>query len=222
VSRHTIDPRYDRSFPTCYDPHEPLPPARGRLRRWALSGAACVIAASVLLASSGGDMDFYRRQASDPTWLVKAAEFHGHLGPWLIVGAMVGDHALKQLETRGHWLIDVTCSMPADKHKPPFTCLLDGLQTSSGATMGKCNLHLTWEPKRWGDAWPVIAVVRPAREGQAAAGVLYKPRPALKAFLERMTPDRIEELSREMARTRVEDFFEVSPATNLPTTGPGE
>ncbi|HSW46941.1 MAG TPA: formylmethanofuran dehydrogenase subunit E family protein [Phycisphaerae bacterium] len=170
-----------------------------------------MMAAALVMASAGDDMDFYRRQPSDPPWLVKAGEFHGHLGPWLVVGSMVGDDALRRLNTRGHWLIDVTCSMPTDKHRPPFTCVLDGLQASSGATMGKCNLRLAWEPARFGDAWPAIAVVRPARDGQAAAGMLYKPLPALKAFLDRMSPARLEEMSRELAGRRVEELFEVQP-----------
>ncbi len=163
-------------------------------------------------------MHFYERQASDPAWLIRAAEFHGHLGPWLIVGAMVGNDAVTRLDTHGHWLIDVTCSMPTDRHRPPFTCVLDGLQASSGATMGKCNLHLVWQPERYGYDWPAVAVVRSADRGLPAAGVLYKPLPALRKILDGLTPDRLEPLSRELAGRKVADLFQVEPVDGSDAT----
>jgi len=158
-------------------------------------------------------MDFYKPTSADPDWLVNVARFHGHLGPWLTVGALVGQDALKRLETRGQWLIEVVCYLPPDKQRPAPSCMLDGLQVTTGATMGKCNLHLDWDPARLGDHWPVVSVVRPERDGQPAVGVLYRPRAKLAAILESIDPERLEEISRDIARHDVDDLFEVRPMT---------
>lgn len=154
-------------------------------------------------------MEFYESLSSDPDWLVEVAKFHGHLGPWLTVGALVGQDALKRLSTRGHWLIEVVCYLPPDRQRPSSSCMLDGLQVTTGATMGKCNLRLDWDPARCGDRWPVVSVVRSRRDGVDAAGVLYRPRDELLAILDRIDPKRLEEISREMAGRAVDDLFDV-------------
>ena len=88
--------------------------------------------------------------------------------------------------------------------------------------MGKCNLHLTWQPGRFGPDWPAVAVVRPARDGRPHAEILYKPLPALRKALEGMTPDRLESLSRELAHRRIEDLFAIEPVSDAePTTKEG-
>ena len=154
-------------------------------------------------------MEFYKSTSADPDWLVNVAKFHGHLGPWLTVGALVGQDALRRLDTRGHWLIEVVCYLPPDKQRPAPTCMLDGLQASTGATMGKCNLRLDWAPDRLGNAWPMVSVVRPERDGVPAAGVLYRPRDSLTAILHNIDPKTLETISREIARQTADGLFDV-------------
>lgn len=74
--------------------------------------------------------------ASEADWAA-AGRFHGHLGPWLALGLRLGRDLLELLDATGHFglLVEVECP-PA----PPLSCLLDGLQWSTGATMGKQNL----------------------------------------------------------------------------------
>ena len=160
-------------------------------------------------------MDFYEPTTADPAWLVRVATFHGHLGPWLTVGALVGQDALRRLATRGHWQIEVVCYLPPDKQCPAPTCMLDGLQATTGATMGKCNLRLDWDPDRRGAAWPMVSVVRREREveGLPAAGVLYRPRDSLTAILNNIDPRRLDEIARDLARHTADDLFDIHPLT---------
>ena len=65
-----------------------------------------------------------------PLTLEEAARFHGHLGPWLVVGYRAG---LRALEVLGK---NLRCSVKLPL-RTPYTCLLDGLQASSGCTLGK-------------------------------------------------------------------------------------
>ncbi|MCM8791649.1 MAG: formylmethanofuran dehydrogenase subunit E family protein [Candidatus Omnitrophica bacterium] len=67
----------------------------------------------------------------------EAVRFHGHLGPWLIMGILAGEFALKRLKAEKYFGLDVKVSGANDK---PRSCIIDGLQLSSGATYGKGNI----------------------------------------------------------------------------------
>ena len=82
----------------------------------------------------------YDRQENDPEWLQKAAEFHGHLGPAVVIGARLGAAGLAAVQSEGYFGIEVTCTGPFST--PPKSCMVDGLQLSTGATLGKRNLTI--------------------------------------------------------------------------------
>lgn len=70
--------------------------------------------------------------------LKAAQKFHGHLGPWLILGLLAGELALKKLKAEKYFGLSVKVWGAARK---PKSCLIDGLQLSSGATYGKGNIQ---------------------------------------------------------------------------------
>lgn len=70
--------------------------------------------------------------------LKEAVKFHGHLGPYLVLGILAGELAIKKLKCRKHFGIDVKVWGAAQK---PKSCLIDGLQLSTGATYGKGNIE---------------------------------------------------------------------------------
>ncbi|MDD4907861.1 MAG: formylmethanofuran dehydrogenase subunit E family protein [Candidatus Omnitrophica bacterium] len=69
--------------------------------------------------------------------LKEAIKFHGHLGPYLVLGLLAGEWALKKLKAGKHFGIEVKV-WGADKK--PKSCFIDGLQLSTGATYGKGNI----------------------------------------------------------------------------------
>ncbi|MGE5197945.1 MAG: FmdE family protein [Deltaproteobacteria bacterium] len=69
--------------------------------------------------------------------LKQAVDFHGHLGPYLVLGILAGEAAIKKLNCRKYFGLEVKVSGAADK---PKSCLVDGLQLSTGATYGKGNI----------------------------------------------------------------------------------
>ena len=141
----------------------------------------------------------YQPAGRDPAWLARAADFHGHLGPWVVVGAMIGRDALPRLNTTGQWEVEVICWMPPEKQRPPFTCLLDGLQASTGATTGKQNIRIDFDPAIVSSGQPVVYILHKAPNGVADRGVAYEVGPTLSKILARSSPDRIEAISREIA-----------------------
>jgi inosine-uridine nucleoside N-ribohydrolase/formylmethanofuran dehydrogenase subunit E len=69
---------------------------------------------------------------------VMTDEFHGHLGVFSIVGAKMGIKA-RELFGVGADLLEVTSYAGT---KPPYSCLNDGIQVSTGATLGMGTIHL--------------------------------------------------------------------------------
>ena len=69
--------------------------------------------------------------------LKTAVNFHGHLGPYLVLGLLMGEYALKKIQARPHFGLEVKVWGAKDK---PKSCLIDGLQLSTGCTYGKGNI----------------------------------------------------------------------------------
>jgi formylmethanofuran dehydrogenase subunit E len=69
--------------------------------------------------------------------LSDAVRFHGHLGPWLVVGLKLGEVSLNRLSAKKYFGLDVRVWGAL---KRPRSCLVDGLQLSTGATYGKGNI----------------------------------------------------------------------------------
>ncbi len=101
----------------------------------------------------------FHAQPSDPPWLLQAVQFHGHLGPWAAAGLRMGMGACRAAGVHGYFDLEVEALGPLDQ--PPRSCLLDGLQVSTGATLGKRNL-------RWVESDELVVRVRNKRTGVTA------------------------------------------------------
>ena len=74
---------------------------------------------------------------------VMTDEFHRHLGVFSIVGAKMGIKA-RELFGVGADMLEVTSYAG---NKPPYSCLNDGIQVSTGATLGMGTIHLATNRK---------------------------------------------------------------------------
>jgi formylmethanofuran dehydrogenase subunit E len=101
----------------------------------------------------------FHAQATDPAWLRYAVQLHGHLGPMLTFGARMGMAAVRAVEANGYFDVEITCEGPFAK--PPASCFLDGLQISTGATLGKRNLQ-------WVEGKKIVIHVKNTRTGKTA------------------------------------------------------
>jgi hypothetical protein len=78
----------------------------------------------------------YIGRVISPGVLRQATRFHGHLGPWLVLGLKAGAYARRKLAASPFELrARVFCPTGT-----PYTCFVDGVQFSSGCTMGKGNI----------------------------------------------------------------------------------
>ena len=75
--------------------------------------------------------------------LTRAASFHGHMGPFLIVGVRMGQLTLETLGVGS--VQDQYGSLSAVVEtgvKPPMSCIIDGIQWSTGCTLGKGKIRV--------------------------------------------------------------------------------
>lgn len=63
-------------------------------------------------------------------------QFHGHLGPYAVIGYKMGKIACKKLGS-DPFKKTVTVSTGTT---PPVSCIIDGIQLGSGCTLGKGNI----------------------------------------------------------------------------------
>jgi len=75
------------------------------------------------------------------TALLKEAEdFHGHFGPFLVIGVRAALIGLTKLEIeKGDPELSATAML---KNSTPFSCILDGVQVVTGCTVGNKRLRL--------------------------------------------------------------------------------
>lgn len=71
--------------------------------------------------------------------LKEAAEFHGHLGPFLTIGVRMGLLGLQKMGSRYRTRMTINASLPLHV---PFSCIIDGLQVSTHCTVGNQKLSV--------------------------------------------------------------------------------
>ncbi len=64
---------------------------------------------------------------------------HGHLGGFAVLGYRAGELLMSVLSPQRYFGLNIVVYCPA---QPPHSCLLDGLQLSTGCSTAKGNLHL--------------------------------------------------------------------------------
>jgi formylmethanofuran dehydrogenase subunit E len=152
--------------------------------------------------------------------LRQAARFHGHLGPWLVLGMQAGAYARRKLATSPFELSARVFCPP----RTPYTCFVDGVQFSSGCTMGKGNIShhradgCRVEFTRTGAGNGVHHKDTKAQRGPGA-GLRLALRPEVWDELHKRSGSGMADaakLGREFARRRLSDLFTVRPTTAPP------
>ena len=85
-------------------------------------------------------VDFERNQKLElDAVLRKAEDFHGHLGPFLVIGVRMGLVGVRELGVNKNDGLQVTAMT-----QPfiPFSCVIDGIQVATHCTIGNKKLRL--------------------------------------------------------------------------------
>ncbi|MFA4949078.1 MAG: FmdE family protein [Candidatus Krumholzibacteriia bacterium] len=122
--------------------------------------------------------------------------FHGHLGPYVVIGYRMGRLALEATGSKGYFDISATVYSFLE---PPRSCLIDGVQLGAGCTLGKRNIevHATDGP-----AYAVFEAANGAR-------VTVKLRPEAAALVGRLIEEKgVEAAGMDLLAMKQEDLFE--------------
>ncbi len=73
--------------------------------------------------------------------LEEAEKFHGHLGPFLVLGVRMGLIGVREVKAKeNNNKLRVTATL---KYSVPFSCIIDGIQVATKCTIGNKKLELT-------------------------------------------------------------------------------
>lgn len=132
-------------------------------------------------------------------FLQKAIEFHGHLGPYLVLGLRAGLYANQILGKQPM----KTEAFIKTRTSPPQSCFADGVQFSTGCTFGKRNISLTE-----GEGLQVIFEKNDQK-------LILKLREEVIEEINSLPPqeEAWEELAKDLYKREIKDIFEVTPPT---------
>ena len=135
--------------------------------------------------------------------LARAVEFHGHLGPFLILGIRMGVIARSMLKAQNHE--DLTAIMFVNP-RPPISCTVDGVQVSSGCTLGKGTIRVSESTDR---------VAGEFHAGNRTCTVTVKPE-VLNWFLDSLrnaTEKEVLEMAEAVLARPDEELFQITMVT---------
>ncbi len=160
--------------------------------------------AALTLGSGGARADSTHDRPDGPVKVVtplktRVVEFHGHLGPYVVLGYRLGLLARERLKSPGYFDLKAVVESPL---APPPSCFIDGVQLGSGCTVGKRNLEVK--------AGPIGRVLFTTRAGRS-----------LVLSLKRDLPGRIKQWIAELGVEKAGDRCLALPAAQLFDEAPG-
>jgi len=134
--------------------------------------------------------------------LERAAEFHGHLGPFLAIGVRMGLLAKKILNSNGFSDLHVIVNTG---NNPPLSCVVDGIQVATGCTMGKGNISV----RNLNDISALFHTKRQAIRVKMKMEVFQ----SLKNELLNGDPEKMEETARKVSSMHDTKLFRIDEVT---------
>ncbi|UCE45593.1 MAG: formylmethanofuran dehydrogenase subunit E family protein [Methanobacteriota archaeon] len=128
--------------------------------------------------------------------LRRISDFHGHIGPFVVIGYRMGLVANKLLGVDPF----AKTAVAFTGGKPPRSCLVDGIQLSSGCTLGKGNIDVV-------DLGEVAALFE-SKAGDRRVKVTLQAK--LLETISATPSERLESLARDFYSLSDDDLFEVS------------
>jgi formylmethanofuran dehydrogenase subunit E len=124
------------------------------------------------------------------SFIEEAAAFHGHLGPLLVLGLKMGLLAQTILEGDPF-------TMKAEVHTrktPPYSCIIDGIQFSSGCTLGKGNITIVEDDHIYGVFSRDSAIIQIRIKQEILESLSRIPRDELELHAKALSTKKDEEL----------------------------
>ena len=138
-------------------------------------------------------------------WYGEIQRYHGHVGPWNVLGWRIGQAALREFKSEwGRHDLEMVCYVPLDT---PFTCLVDGLAVGTGNSQGRLDLRLA-EVLAYGESF--VGVRRKDGKGEVLE---FRPHPEYLKSIMNQPAEKLEALCMECSRMPEERLFTVRRVT---------
>ncbi|MEW6238240.1 MAG: formylmethanofuran dehydrogenase subunit E family protein [Candidatus Omnitrophota bacterium] len=125
--------------------------------------------------------------------------FHGHLGPNVALGACMGEYAIVKYGIPRYFGVTVEVECPKE---PPVSCIIDGLQMTTGATYGKKNIiHI-----------PKDEIQVAIQNDRTKQRIVFQLKPSTKAMLKKWAEENmdVEERGLKCFAMKAEDLFDIA------------
>lgn len=159
----------------------------------------CAILGAIPFVSFASERDMHTKVPFESLTLQDLERFHGHVGPYVALGARMGEHAVIVHKIPRYFGLHVQVQCPKS---PPPSCIIDGLQQATGATMGKKNIvHI-----------PVDSGVKVTiQDKEDNRQVIYTIKPEVYSLLKRWEDEGlgVEERGKRIFEMKAEDLFKV-------------
>lgn len=133
-------------------------------------------------------------------WWGEIVRYHGHMGPWNVMGWRMGRAALRELDAQwGDHSLEIVCHLPL---ATPYTCLADGLTVATGNSIGRLDIRLAEEQT----TQTLHVSVR--RKGGGPA-LEFWPNPGYITQIERRPVSEMEAFSHRSAEMKEPELFTV-------------
>lgn len=129
----------------------------------------------------------------DSDILDELSNFHGHLGPYVVLGYKMGLIANREL---GEDPFDKQ-AVSKTGNEPPISCIVDGIQYSSGCTMGKGNIKIEDDKKPQ------------AIFSDGTKNLEIELKPEIHAQVEEADSDNLHKISKEVFAKDNEELFDI-------------
>lgn len=140
----------------------------------------------------------HHRDTGEDADRILLKSFHGHLGPYVVLGYRMGKLALGELGASGHF--DLSAKVYSIL-TPPCSCLIDGIQLGSGCTLGKRNIEVHTSD---GPAYAVF-------ESRSKQQVTIKLKPSIPSEIKSLVEEKGVEPAAEIYMDRsLDSLFEIS------------
>jgi hypothetical protein len=157
--------------------------------------------AAVSERSTPGQNEWNRgREPKD--WWGEMLRYHGHVGPWNVVGWRMGKAALREFNAQwGDHTLDIVVHLPLTT---PYTCIADGLTVATGNSIGRLDIRLAEELSS------TTLHVSIRSKAQSGGPVLeFWPKPDYMLKIESRPASQLEALARGCAELDERELFEI-------------
>jgi len=133
--------------------------------------------------------------------IAEAVNFHGHFGPFLVIGVRMGIIGMRELglKSNNDEKLQVTAHL---KYSIPISCIVDGLQVTTKCTIGNQKLKLV-------DSSNIVAkfALHDRRKVTVAVNPTIYAKLKSQLLSEQKSPTEVENLAQQIASMPERDLF---------------